>query len=37
MVTLHGRVATAAQRATAERVARTVPGVKVVVSELEVK
>jgi osmotically-inducible protein OsmY len=37
MVTLHGHVATAVQRATAERVARTVPGVKVVVSELEVK
>ena len=36
-VTLRGRVASAAQRATAERVARSVPGVKAVVSELEVK
>ncbi|MCC7461117.1 MAG: BON domain-containing protein [Gammaproteobacteria bacterium] len=37
MVTLRGRVASAAQRATAERIARSVPGVKAVVSELEVR
>ena len=36
-VTLRGRVAGAAQRAAAERVARSVPGVRAVVSELEVK
>jgi outer membrane lipoprotein SlyB len=37
MVTLSGRVASPAQRAAAERVARLVPGVKAVVSELEVR
>jgi osmotically-inducible protein OsmY len=35
-VTLRGRVASAAQRAAAERVARSVAGVRAVVSELEV-
>lgn len=37
MVTLRGRVASPAQRAAAERAARSVPGVKAVVSELEVR
>ncbi|MFO1399944.1 MAG: BON domain-containing protein [Steroidobacteraceae bacterium] len=37
MVTLRGRVAGEAQRAVAERAVRSVPGVKAVVSELEVR
>ncbi len=36
-VILRGRVASAAQRAAAERAARSVAGVKAVVSELEVR
>jgi hyperosmotically inducible periplasmic protein len=37
VVTLRGRVASSAQRAAAERDARATPGVKVVISELEVR
>jgi osmotically-inducible protein OsmY len=37
VVTLRGRVASSAQRMAAERDARTTPGVKVVISELEVR
>ena len=37
VVTLRGRVASSAQRAAAERDARATPGVKVVISDLEVR